>query len=60
MGNLVTSDGNRVNVGNCDASGVNVNNNWDDNRNDNIGVGASRNFPRYLTKPTPFCSRRLV
>ena len=44
-GNLVTSDGNRVNAGNCDANGVNVNNNRDDNRNDNIGVGASRKFP---------------
>jgi hypothetical protein len=36
------SDGVRVYVGYCDAKGVNVNNNWDDNRNDNVGVGACR------------------
>ena len=42
--NFVTSDGNRVNVGNFDSNGLNVNNYWDDNRNDNIGVAASRNF----------------
>lgn len=38
----VDSDGNRVNVGNFDDNGLNVNNNWDDNRNDNIGVSSAR------------------
>ena len=38
------SDGNRVNVGNFDSNGLNVNNYWDDNRNDNIGVSSARNF----------------
>lgn len=37
-----SSDGNRVNVGNFDAKGLNVNNWNDDNRNDNIGVSATR------------------
>jgi len=41
----VDSDGNRVNVGNFDSGGLNVNNNWDDNRNDNIGVSAARKSP---------------
>jgi hypothetical protein len=41
----VDSDGNRVNVGNFDANGLKVNNNWDDNRNDNLGLASSaRNF----------------
>ena len=44
-GQHVDSDGNRVNVGNFNADGLNVNNNWDDNRNDNIGVSASRKSP---------------
>ena len=43
-GQYVDSDGNRVNVGNFDADGFNVNNNWDDNRNDNLGLSASRKF----------------
>ena len=38
------SDGNRVNVGNFDADGLNVNNNWNDNRNGNLGLASSRNF----------------
>ena len=42
--NFVTSDGNRVNVGNFDSKGLNVNNWSDDNRNDNIGVAVSRKF----------------
>jgi hypothetical protein len=29
-------------VGNFDAKGLNVNNYWDDNQNDNIGVSAAR------------------
>lgn len=40
--NFLTSDGNRVYVGNFDSNGLNVNNNWDDNRNDNIGLSAAR------------------
>ena len=41
------SDGNRVNVGNFDSDGLNVNNNWDDNRNDNIGVASARKSPLF-------------
>jgi hypothetical protein len=41
-GNVRDSDGNRVNVGNFDADGLNVNNNWDDNRNDNLGLSSAR------------------
>lgn len=29
-------------VGNFDADGLNVNNNWDDNRNDNLGLASRR------------------
>lgn len=43
VSNFVDSDGNRVNVGNCHNGNVNVNN-WNDSGNDNIGLGASRNF----------------
>lgn len=42
IGNIVDSDGNRVNLGNFDEDGLNVNNNWDDNRNSNIGLSSSR------------------
>ena len=38
------SDGNRVYVGNFDADGLRVNFYWDDNRNSNLGVSASRKF----------------
>ena len=41
-GNYVDANGNRVNVGNFDAKGLNVNNNWDNNRNDNLGVASAR------------------
>lgn len=41
-GQRVDSNGNRVNVGNFDSNGLNINNNWDDNRNDNIGVASAR------------------
>jgi hypothetical protein len=41
-GQYLDSNGNRVNVGNCDANGVNINNWNDDDPNDNIGVGAAR------------------
>jgi len=47
-GNFVSSNGNRVNVGNFDSNGLNVNNWTDDNCNDNVGVVASRNFFLYL------------
>jgi hypothetical protein len=40
----VNSDDNRVSVGNFDSNGLNVNNNSDDNRNDNLGVASARNF----------------
>lgn len=42
IGNIVDSDGNRVNLGNFDEDGLNVNNNWDGNRNSNIGLSSSR------------------
>ena len=38
-----SSDGNLVNVGNCDAKGANVNRNSPDNQNDNLGASLSRN-----------------
>ena len=38
------SNGNRVNVGNLDANGLNVNNNWNDNSNQNLRVALARNF----------------
>lgn len=47
----VTSDDNRVNVGNFDENGLNVNNNWDDNYNDNLGVSASRQSSSILKHP---------
>jgi hypothetical protein len=47
-GNFLTSDGNRVNVGNFDSDGLNVNNNWDDNVNDNIGLSSARKSPLCL------------
>lgn len=42
IGNIVDSDGNRVNLGNFDEDGLSVYNNWDDNRNSNIGLSSSR------------------
>ena len=48
----VTSDDNRVNVGNFDENGLNVNNNWDDNYNSNLGVSASRQSILYLKTPS--------
>jgi hypothetical protein len=42
IGQYLDSDGNRVNFGNFDGEGLNVNNYWDDNRNDNIGLSAAR------------------
>lgn len=44
---FLDSDGNRVNVGNFDSDGLNVNNYWDDNRNSNLGVSASRQSALY-------------
>ena len=41
-GQSLDSDGNRVNGGRFNADGLNLNNNWDDNVNDNIGVASSR------------------
>ncbi len=40
---ILDSNGNRVNAGNFDANGLNLNN-WDDNRNNNIGLSASLHF----------------
>lgn len=55
IANVVDSNGDRVNVGNFDESGLNVNNWNDHDRNDNLGVSSSRNFilattPRVLTR----------
>lgn len=49
---VVDSNGDRVNVGNFDENGLNVNNWNDHDRNDNLGVSSSRQFvlskaPRY-------------
>lgn len=38
----LSADDNHVYVGNFDGDGLNVNNNWDDNRNDNLGVSSAR------------------
>jgi len=51
------SGGDRVNVGNFDAKGLNVNNWNDDNRNDNIGLSAARQshlHPRKLPHKREF------
>ncbi|MDD3531409.1 MAG: hypothetical protein PHV99_02360 [Candidatus Pacebacteria bacterium] len=48
MGKQLDSDGNRVNVGSFDAKGLNVNNNWDDNRSDGLGLASSRQSFLYL------------
>ena len=45
------SDGNRVNVGNFDDKGLNVNNNWDDNRNENLGLASARQSSLHLEPP---------
>ena len=50
-GKTLDSNGNRVNVGNFDSKGWNVNNyhpDWDDN--DNLRVCLSRNFCLYQIK----------
>ena len=39
---ILDSDGNRVNVGNFDSDGLNVNNYWDSNRNDNLALASSQ------------------
>ena len=41
------NSGNVLCVGNFDENGLNVNN-WNGNRNDNVGVGASRHFHSLL------------
>lgn len=38
----MSADGNRVIVGNFDEDGLNVNNYWNNNPNDYIGVSSSR------------------
>ena len=48
------SDGNRVNVGNFDSDGLNVNNNWDDNHNDNIGAASARKSPPLFAESPPY------
>ena len=53
----VNADGNHVNLGNFDHDGLNVNNNWDDNWNGNLGLVSARNFG--LTQ-TPLSGRLLL
>jgi hypothetical protein len=48
---LKTANGNLVCVGNFDDNGFNVNNNWDDNVNDNLGVVRVWNFFSIYFKP---------
>lgn len=43
ISNNLASDGDRVNVGNFDSSGLNINNYWDSNRNNNLGLASSQN-----------------
>lgn len=50
----VSSNGNRVYVGNFDADGLNINNNWDDNRNDNLGLAARRQSKTYIKENPKF------
>ena len=48
--NYLDSDGNRVNVGNFDAKGLNVNN-WDDNRNEQLGLASARQSSPHTKRP---------
>jgi hypothetical protein len=43
-------------VGNFDENGLNVNN-WNGNRNDNVGCGASRQLSLYPAERPPLCGR---
>ena len=56
---IIDSDGNRVNVGNFDAKGLNVNNNWDNNRNDNLGLASARQSSLYPSEVPRFAGFRL-
>jgi len=49
----VDSDGNCVNLGNFDATGLKVNNNWDDNRDGDLAVSSARHFHLFLLKHPP-------
>ncbi len=51
-GQYVVSGGDRVLV-RFDADGVHVDNNWDDNRNDNIGLASARKSPLCLVTGVP-------
>lgn len=53
-GNFLTSDGNRVNVGNFDSNGFNVNRNWSENRNSNLRVVLVWNSFLYSSKVLSF------
>jgi hypothetical protein len=57
-GQSLDSDGNHVNVGNFDAKGLNVNNNWDNNRNDNLGLASARQSS--LSQRTPAIRGRFL
>jgi len=56
----VDSDDNHVNVGNSASGGVNVNNNWDDNRNDYLGLASARKLSQVESKRSPFLGERLL
>lgn len=49
--NFRDSDGNRVNIGNFDDKGLNINNYWDDKPNHDIGVASSRQSTLYRRTP---------
>lgn len=59
-GKLLDSDGNRVNIGNFDAEGLNVNNNWDSNRNDNLGLASARQSSLYPAEVPRNCAGLLL
>ena len=57
---IIDSDGNHVNVGNFDAKGLNVNNNWDNKRNDNLGLASARQSSLYPAEVPPICAGLLL
>lgn len=54
------SDGNRVNFGNSADGGVDVYDNWDDNRNDNLGLASARKLSQVKSKRSPEKGERLL
>jgi len=58
-GQIIDSDGNHVNVGNFDVKGLNVNNNWDNKRNDDLGLASARQSSLYPAEVPRFAGLRL-